>query len=176
MFTNWITSYFSHGDTLDTFERRKTLQVPPPTLASMSAEDFQSTVHVPPGVPGGSDWTLLHGCFTFDIFSKLRVGAFFLSSGTDADPEAATHPTGDEWRDVEVRYIWGDHSIWEAPYGAMMMRQEIDKAKREERPLRPITIQRLKGANHFVSVGIETGIALVANQPVGPMGLSCRNT
>ncbi|KAH9893208.1 Alpha/Beta hydrolase protein [Cubamyces lactineus] len=146
-FTNWITSYFSHGDTLETFERRRASQVPPPTLASMSAEDFQSTVHVPPGVPGGSDWMLLHGCFMFDIFSKLRLGAFFLSPGQNG--EAATRPIGDEWRDVEVHYIWGDHSIWEAPYCAMMMRQEIDMAEKEEPQLRPITIQRLKGANHF---------------------------
>ncbi|KAI0332745.1 hypothetical protein GY45DRAFT_1344498 [Cubamyces sp. BRFM 1775] len=148
VFTNWITSYYSHGETLDTFERRKALQVPPPTLANMSTEDFHSTVHVPPGVPGGSDWMLLHGCFTFGIYSKLRTGAFALSPGQNGDHGAA-RPVGDEWRDVEVRYIWGDHSIWEAPYGAMMMRREIEEAQGEERQLRPLTILRLKGANHF---------------------------
>ncbi|KAI8989169.1 hypothetical protein BD414DRAFT_486289 [Trametes punicea] len=147
-FTKWITSYFSHGDTLETFERRKPLTTPPSTLAAMSNEDFQATVHVPPGVPGGSDWTLLHGCLTYGTFGNLRKGALFLSPRS---PQGAhRHFTvGDIWADVEVRYVWGDHSVWEVPYAASLLREEVDGAKADGEAIRPVTILRVNGANHF---------------------------
>ncbi|KAI0630814.1 Alpha/Beta hydrolase protein [Trametes polyzona] len=148
VFTNWITSYFAHGDTLETFERRNALQDPPSTIARMSKEDFEATVHVPPGVPGGSDWTLLHGCAALGVYATLREGALYLRepSATGTEHTAAV---GDEWRDVEVRYVWGDRSVWEVPYAVQLLRREMDEAKRAGKPMRNFTLRRIAGANHF---------------------------
>ncbi|KAJ3005855.1 hypothetical protein NUW54_g4159 [Trametes sanguinea] len=147
VFTKWITSYFSHGDTVDKFERREALSAPLPTLASMSNEDFASTVHVPPGLPGGSDWTLLHDCLTFGTFTGLREGALSLPPAGLGPKGAAAHV--DACADVEIRCVWGDHSVWEVPYAAMMLRQEVEESKSNGRASRPVSILCVKGANHF---------------------------
>ncbi|KAI9056341.1 hypothetical protein FKP32DRAFT_1599068 [Trametes sanguinea] len=152
VFTNWITSYFAHGDTPETFERRKGLKTPPPTIAMMSKDDFDSTVHVPPGVPGGADWTLLHDLHNYDMFRRLREGAIYLSDGSRSKKGgggAAATVVGDDWRDVEVRYVWCDHSVWEVPYATILLREELDRAEMDGRSARRVTMSRLKGANHF---------------------------
>ncbi|OJT03294.1 hypothetical protein TRAPUB_6072 [Trametes pubescens] len=143
VFTNWITSYFAHGDTLDTFERRHALKTPPSTIAAMSKEDFEATVHVQPGVPGGSDWTLMHGCHALGVYGTLRKGALFLPQ----DGEKKT--SGEEWRDVEVRYVWGDRSVWDVPYAALLLRQEVADGVRDGKSMRKFTSLCVKGTNHF---------------------------
>ncbi|EIW58385.1 uncharacterized protein TRAVEDRAFT_64846 [Trametes versicolor FP-101664 SS1] len=145
VFTNWITSYFAHGPTLDTYERRHALQTPPSTIAAQTKEDFEATVHVPPGVPGGSDWTLLHGCAAYGVYGTLREGALFLSQPDDSGEKTI----GDEWRDVELRYVWGDQSVWEVPYAAQLLRQEVADGAREGKPIRKFTSLCVKGTNHF---------------------------
>ncbi|KAI0358231.1 hypothetical protein OH77DRAFT_1253938 [Trametes cingulata] len=147
VFTNWITSYFSHGDTLDTFERRIPLRMPPPTIAVMSKEELEATVHVPPGVPGGSDWALLHGCAALGVYGTLRKGALFLSPSSTVDRDG--RQMGDEWRDLEVRYVWGENSVWECPYAAQMLRQEVSEAKSNGEAIRTVTTFCVRGANHF---------------------------
>ncbi|KAI0831903.1 Alpha/Beta hydrolase protein [Trametes gibbosa] len=145
VFTHWITSYFAHGDAPDALERRRGLQTPPPTIQSMSTEDFEATVHVPPGVPGGADWTLLLGCITLGAYAPLREGALYLP----ADAEGKKTLAGDEWRDVEVRYVWGDRSVWEVPYAAQLLRKEAGDAEKRGRPFRRLTFSCIRGANHF---------------------------
>ncbi|KAL7281216.1 hypothetical protein ACG7TL_004524 [Trametes sanguinea] len=158
VFTEWITSYYAHGDTVDTLERRNALDAPPPTIASISAEELAAMVHVPPGMPGGSDWCLLYGGARYDIFSGLRKGAIFLSpepgtatgiEGTDGSGRVLGAARADAWEDVEVRYVWGERSVWEMPYAATMLRQELEDAKGSGRRIRPVSILRVEGANHF---------------------------
>ncbi|KAI0675558.1 hypothetical protein C8Q78DRAFT_1074570 [Trametes maxima] len=144
VFTNWVTSYFAHEDIPHKLERRATIKS---TLSGMTDSDFAATVHIPPGVPGGSDWTLLHGCVSLGVCETLRKGALSLSEGGNKPDGAAT--IGDEWRDVEVRYVWGDHSIWEVPYGAHALRQEAANTKRDGRGIRRTTTLCIRGANHF---------------------------
>ncbi|KAI0367627.1 hypothetical protein BV20DRAFT_949919 [Pilatotrama ljubarskyi] len=146
VFTNWITSYFSHGATLETFERHTPLRSPPSTITVMGKEELEATVHIPPGVPGGSDWALLHGCISLGVYGTLRRGALFFSLRSGVDE---TEIAGDEWRAVEVRYVWGENSIWEAPYAAQMLHQEVGEAKRNGDAVRKITTFRVRGANHF---------------------------
>ncbi|OSD03908.1 hypothetical protein PYCCODRAFT_157874 [Trametes coccinea BRFM310] len=162
VFTTWITSYYAHGDTVDTLERRKPLDAPPPTIASISPEELPTMLHVPPGMPGGSDWALLYGGVKYDIFTGLRKGTIFLApepeiaagvGGTDASARGSA-ARGDAWADVEVRYVWGECSVWEMPYAAMMLRQELEDARRtgsglRQPRIRPVSILRVEGANHF---------------------------
>ncbi|KAL1945086.1 hypothetical protein VTO73DRAFT_2706 [Trametes versicolor] len=144
VFTNWITSYFAHGDTVDTFERRHALETPPSTLATQTKEDFEATVHVAPGVPrSGADWRLMYGCTAFGVYEPLRKGTLFLPQ------EGEKETSGEEWRDVEVRYVWGDRSVWDVPYAALLLRQEVADGVREGRPMRKFTSLCVKGTNHF---------------------------
>ncbi|OSD00421.1 hypothetical protein PYCCODRAFT_1371045 [Trametes coccinea BRFM310] len=149
VFTKWITSYFSHGETAERFERREALSTPLPTLASMSNEDFASTVHVPPGLPGGSDWTLLHDCLTYGTFTGLRERALFLPAGFISEDVADNTARVDTCADVEIRSVWGDHSVWEVPYAVMMLRQEVNEANKHGKVTRPVSMLCVKGANHF---------------------------
>ncbi|KAI0641980.1 hypothetical protein C8Q79DRAFT_929513 [Trametes meyenii] len=144
VFTNWVTSYFAHDDIPDKLERRSAIRT---TLSTMTGSDFAATVHIPPGAPGGSDWALLHGCVSLGICETLRKGALSLSE--DGRKPDGTAVIGDEWRRVEVRYVWGDHSIWEVPYGAHALRLEIANAKRDGRQIRSTTTLCIRGANHF---------------------------
>ncbi|KAH9851838.1 Alpha/Beta hydrolase protein [Lenzites betulinus] len=144
VFTTWITSYYAHGATLAAFERRRGLTTPVPTIEGMTTEDFESTVHVPPGLPGGADWTLILGCITLGAYKPLREGALYLS-----DDVEGTKRAGDGWRDVEVRYVWGERSIWEVPYAAQLLRQEAADAKKGGKPFRKLTTFCIRGANHF---------------------------
>ncbi|OSC99683.1 hypothetical protein PYCCODRAFT_1438052 [Trametes coccinea BRFM310] len=174
VFTGWVTAYFSHGDTPETFERRKWLKTPPSTLATMSKDDLESTVHIPPGVPGGADWILLHDLHKYDVFRRLKEGALYLSddphkkSGSGGEPRAHV---GDEWRDVEVRYVWCDHSVWEVPYAVYLLREELDRAKKDGGSVRRMTMSRLKGANHFAqwdhpAATLESFLTNTVNQDV----------
>ncbi|KAI0358230.1 hypothetical protein OH77DRAFT_1518926 [Trametes cingulata] len=136
-FTKWITAYFAHGETLDEFKQRTPLRDPPSTIAAMTKEEFETTVHVPPGLPHGSDWSVLYGCFQLGVYDNLRKGALYLTNAEN------------EWSHVEVRYVWGDHSVWEVPYAAQLLREEVAEAKKCGKPIRNVTTLRVKGANHF---------------------------
>ncbi|KAH9849866.1 hypothetical protein C2E23DRAFT_341233 [Lenzites betulinus] len=143
-FAAWATSYYAHGDTLDTFERRRALQTPTPTVQNMTPEDLAATAHFPPGLVGGSDWAIFLGSSNLGVYPPLREGALYLSEDTEGKKLE-----GDEWRDVEVRFVWGDRSIWEVPYAAQLLRKEADDAEKNGTPFRKITIYRVHGANHF---------------------------
>ncbi|KAI9056344.1 hypothetical protein FKP32DRAFT_1599074 [Trametes sanguinea] len=112
VFTNWITSYFAHGDTPGTFERHKRLKTPPSTrtIPMMSKDDFRSTVHVPPGALPRPSCTI----------STITTCSVASESGRAQSTTPTTVPrreavklantvVGDEWQDVEVRYVWCDN-------------------------------------------------------------------
>ncbi|CDO68845.1 hypothetical protein BN946_scf184805.g54 [Trametes cinnabarina] len=138
----WLTSYFSHADldNPDALERRKALRHPSSALARMSNEEGECIMHVPPGSPGGSDWTLLFGCYIYGVFPRLRKRALYPAVADDM---------GEDWSNIELRHIWGDCTVWEVPYGVIQLRQELAKAEGEGRSVRPVTMVRLRGANHF---------------------------
>ena len=59
--------------------------------------------------------------------------------------------TGDDWADVEVRYLWCDRSVYEMPWGTWALRKELEEAQAKGLRTRRLAIARLRGANHFVS-------------------------
>jgi hypothetical protein len=56
------------------------------------------------------------------------------------------------WADIPLRYLWGNRSGYEMLWGMKCLSKEVDEAKASHRPLRPISIVCLPGANHFVSL------------------------
>ncbi|KAI0632766.1 Alpha/Beta hydrolase protein [Trametes polyzona] len=67
---------------------------------------------------------------------------------------ALYHPAGkadaDPWADVEVRYVSCERSVWEMPWGTMLLKREIENARAKGLPIRNIRLVFVKGANHFV--------------------------
>lgn len=81
---------------------------------------------------------------------------------------------GDEWRDVEVRYVWGDRSVWESPYAAQSLRQEVADGARDGKSMRKFTSLCVKGTNHFVRVYALFSARRILNGllSTGPVGRS----
>ncbi|KAI0738065.1 hypothetical protein C8Q80DRAFT_1114191, partial [Daedaleopsis nitida] len=56
---------------------------------------------------------------------------------------------GDDWPDVEVRYLWCDRSIWEMPLAAFRLSRDLEEAKSQGKRVRIVNFVRFRGANHF---------------------------
>ncbi|KAI0700839.1 hypothetical protein C8T65DRAFT_789832 [Cerioporus squamosus] len=141
VFNRWVTGYFSHGDSLDTLERRKPLDDPLPTIENLTAEDLATCVYPPPGELGGSDSKLLLSAIRYGLFAILRNQALYLGQSREA---------GDEWSDTELRFIWCEQSVWEVACGIGRLRSELKVAGERNAALRKHRIVRVKKGNHFV--------------------------
>lgn len=142
-FSKWVTGYYTHGDSPDELERRKHVDDPRPTILNMTLEDIQTNFVQEPTAVGGSDLMLLEGGIGTGLNEVMRKSAFYL---TEPDEDE-----GDNWADVELRYLWCDRSVYEMPWGTWALRNELEEAKQQGRRMRNITMARLSGANHFVS-------------------------
>ncbi|KAI0776700.1 Alpha/Beta hydrolase protein [Trametes elegans] len=141
VFTNWVSGYYVHGDTIDSMERKTPLRDPPPTLSTLTPEEVARALYLPPGGPGGSDEILLNTGLKLGLFATLREGALYL-------PEGETQ--GDLWLDTEVRYVSCERSVWEMPWGTLALKEELAKSRKAGRPLRNVRLVFVKGANHFI--------------------------
>ncbi|KAI8992840.1 Alpha/Beta hydrolase protein [Trametes punicea] len=142
-FTNWVSGYYFHGDTLDTLERRTSLVDPRPTLSTLTPEDISHALFLPPAAPGGSDEILLQTGIKVGLYEALRKEAFYTSAGNK-------HLDEDRWRDVEVRYVSCERSVWEMPWGTMNLEKELEFARTQGLPMRNVQLVFVKDANHFV--------------------------
>lgn len=149
IFPAWVSGYYAHGSSASELEHRTALEVPAPTISTMSPDDVHAALYAPPAVPGGSDDVLMHVGIDHGLWTTLRRKALRLS--VDVDSNANLQQSQSRWSDVELRYIWCDHSVWEMPWGAWALQAELQQAKDAGEPLRRITLTRLNGANHFVS-------------------------
>lgn len=145
-FSKWVSGYYTHGNSPADLERRRPLDDPPPTILGMTMEEVQSCFHEKPAGPGGSDALLLVGGIATGLNTALRKSAFF--------PEDS-EGKGDDWADIELRYLWCDRSVYEMPWGTWALRSELDEAKKKGLRMRNVTIVCLPGANHFVSPSYE---------------------
>ena len=150
-FANWVSGYFQHGDTADAIERRVALANPPPTLSTLTEEELASVMYPGPGNPGGSDDMLMGGGIQSGMFKQLKDKAFYLQPGAKAET-LEEDPVTDAWRDVEVRYVWCERSVWEMTWSAWKIREELQEAKESGKKMRNLKVLRLPGANHFVSL------------------------
>ena len=171
-FAAWVSGYYAHpsfypsSDTTPLLEdveedadpnalrleRRTALETPPPTLFTLTDAERAAALSPGPGDPGGSDSLLLVGGIRSGLFGALREGALVLPGklvGKEGGGEGRQRT--DAWPAVEVRYVWCDRSVWEMPWGVWNMRARVEEGKKSGESLRPFTLLRVKGANHFVS-------------------------
>ena len=135
-FSRYIWGYFSHGDTLDTFERRRPLTNPPPTVLSLTDDQLATMKFTAASVAGqGADWLLFRGGKAVDLYSPLK--------------KKALYPIDATWGNVEVRFLWCTQSVWEVPYAFGCLLAELEEAKTNKIALRDIRVLRVRG-NHFV--------------------------
>ncbi len=141
----WVSSYFTHGDLFASgpkaLEDRNAAEDLPPTVTTMSAEDIAESTSAA-GAPGGSEDLFAKACFAHRVYESLRKRAFSLH-----DVRAG----GDDWRSVELRYIWCDRSIWEMPLLAWTLRKELEEVEKAGGSVRAVDYVRFHGVNHFVS-------------------------
>ncbi|KAI1786412.1 hypothetical protein LXA43DRAFT_898006 [Ganoderma leucocontextum] len=139
----WVSSYFTHGDLfasgLKALEDRNAVENLPPTVTTMSAEDMAESTSAA-GAPGGSEDLLAKACFAHGVYESLRKQAFFLR-----DVPAG----GDDWRSIELRYVWSDRSIWEMPLLAWTLPKELEEVGKAGGSIRTVNYVRFRGANHF---------------------------
>jgi hypothetical protein len=158
-FSRWVSGYYTHGDSAATLERRVPVDDPRPTILSITPEELQTVFHADVTGPGGSDLLLLGGGIATGLNEAMWRGALYLSGDG----------SGNEWADVELRYLWCDRSVYEMPWGTWALKKEVEDAKRKGLPLRNLSIVRLRGANHFVS-GLCMSACLCAHFTIGSLG------
>ncbi|KAI0365122.1 hypothetical protein BV20DRAFT_776935 [Pilatotrama ljubarskyi] len=143
-FDAWVSSYFDHGDVWThgaaALEFHTPAADPPSTASRMTAAELAESTYAPPVQPGGSELLLIQACNVQGIWAPLKDRALYLSEPV---------PGADNWRDVEVRYVWGDRSTWEMLWCEYLFSKELEEARAAGEPLRNIDIVHLKGANHF---------------------------
>ncbi|TBU24586.1 hypothetical protein BD311DRAFT_701753 [Dichomitus squalens] len=144
LMAKWITAYFPHGDSPEQYEYKTYLTSPPPTFTVMTEEERQSTKHDAPGdSKSGSDYLLMIAARQSGLFDTLRKNALRL-------PPPNASLVGDAWKDVEVRNLLCDRSLWFILWADANLRREVADERKAGIPLRPVTFTRVRGANHFV--------------------------
>ncbi|CDO72521.1 hypothetical protein BN946_scf184983.g4 [Trametes cinnabarina] len=144
-FAVWVTGYYAHGDwsrdSDKALEFRNALSDPPPTATRMTPQDLAETTYGPPQAPDGSDPLIAQAGVRHGACLAMKDGAFYLQ-------EPPVHGASD-WANVEVVVLWGDRTIWEVPWGTMLLQRELEEAKKEGKRVREVKTVRIKGANHF---------------------------
>ena len=147
-FALYVSGYYSHGNSPEEYETRKDQHAssPPPTVTILTDEEREYTLHPLPGDPrGGSDQLLMSGAVQSGAFGAIRKNALRL-------PPASVPTSGDAWKDVEVRHLWCDRSVWLCQWAVFNMQRELKEERRAGTSLRNVTFFRVRGANHFVSL------------------------
>lgn len=147
-FSRWIGSYFDHASSPDGLERRKTLEHPPITTATVEPE-LNSQVFSPQvAAPGGSDWAHLLLPIISGVAEEDRNNILF----GDVEAAAKEGETEKYWLSLPIWYLYCDHSIWESVWCVRKLNEQIEAEKKRGRVTREVSIKTLKGANHFVSL------------------------
>lgn len=145
-FGKWVSAYFAHGDVerdgIAALESRHYLDDPSPTITRMTPEEIAESAYPGPGEEGGSEQGIAMASMIHGTYSSLRKNAFILRDSVSG---------GDDWRDIEIRYLWCDASIWEMPLAYLSVLKELEEASKAGKATRKVEWVRIRGANHFVS-------------------------
>ena len=143
-----ISSYYSHGETLDSLSQEP-LSHPPSTVSTLSPEERANLTHIPGGIV---DSAIALPGIQSGLFESLRQRAIFLPSRQDNEEDGDNgEPSGDDWRDVEFRVVWCQMSHPEVSYIMLLLIAELEDAKKKGIPVRNVRIVKVKRGNHFVS-------------------------
>jgi hypothetical protein len=140
LFALWVTGYYQHGTTADQFEHRTALKDPPPTIATMQQEDIATALHVIPDMTKFTDGIILSGWQKQNLGESLRTRLMYPSDMNSS------------WANIQLKYIWCDMSVWEMPWGALKLEEELEGAKTAGKPFRTTSVLRMRGSNHFVRI------------------------
>ncbi|KAI1789106.1 hypothetical protein LXA43DRAFT_1155924 [Ganoderma leucocontextum] len=140
-----ISSYYSHGDTLDSLSH-EALADPPSTVSTLSAEERASLTHRP---GGAVDSAIMMPGIQSGLLATLRQRAFLLPLGEEVG-DGEDESVGDAWRDVELRVVWCQMSHAEVSYIMLLLIAELEDAKKKGAPVRNVRIVRVKRGNHFI--------------------------
>ena len=114
----------------------------------MSAKEYEESTYDPPCAPNGSESLLAGATIMHGVLGPLKDGAFYLRDV----------PLGaEDWRSVEVRYVWCENSVWEMPLGYHLLSTELEEARKGGKKVRNVSFGLIRGANHFVSLSIDLG-------------------
>ena len=138
---DWISGYFTHGDTVDTLSMYTPAEDRPATSDRMTTAELAHSLYRTPGEEGGSDELLMIGGYRTGAFRDLWKAAL----------ELAPTGGGNDLRDVEVRVVWCDRSVWETTHAAWTVAAELEGAREKGRAVRRVQLTRVRGGNHFVS-------------------------
>lgn len=138
VFAKWVSGYYAHGDTLETLAQRDALSEPRPSVENMSPEELMQNVYGEAARPDGMDILLAYCCSRQGTFDRLHEAALFPSQATANERE---------WGEIELRFVWCDHSIWLIVWGARAFKAEMVDS--EKKRMRKSSMVRMHGANHF---------------------------
>ena len=114
----------------------------------MSAEEYRESTYDPPCAPNGSESLLAGATIMHGVLGPLKDGAFYLRDV----------PFGaEDWRSVQVRYVWCENSVWEMPFGYHLLSTELEEARKGGKKVRNVSFGLIRGANHFVSLSPDLG-------------------
>ncbi|RDX48063.1 hypothetical protein OH76DRAFT_696785 [Lentinus brumalis] len=145
---DWVSGYYTHGSTLETLALRTPARDRLPTIERMTIGQRTSCLYFPPGEEGGSDQLLMIGGHRAGVFGDLWQAALALA------PIGNGNGNRNDLRDVEVRVMWCDRSVWETTHAAWCVAAELEDAREKGRLVRDVQLARVRGANHFVSTVI----------------------
>ena len=78
------------------------------------------------------------------------------------------------WDAVEVKHVWGDHSLASMLWAVQVLRAELEKERKAGRRVRNVSFVRVEGGNHFVSApGLPMmfrGFLLTVARPLDDLG------
>ncbi|KAI1786405.1 hypothetical protein LXA43DRAFT_1099280 [Ganoderma leucocontextum] len=121
-------------------DRKAPLVDPPPTTENMTAEEHHESTYDPPCGPNGSETLLAGTSIMHGALGTLKEGAFYLR---DIPPGA------EDWRSVEVRYVWCENSVWGMPLGHHLLTRELEEARKAGKDVRDVSYGLIRGGNHF---------------------------
>ena len=126
---------------------------PPPTITKMSQGELDLHLYTPPGSPDGCDAILVIFGVKYKIFERLRKAALFPDDKIQVSNEQTTKQADNtrNWQSITLRWVWCDHSIWEAPHAYWCLKEELQEAQGSGKQARRVDFIRLRGANHYVS-------------------------
>ncbi|KAI0744998.1 hypothetical protein C8Q76DRAFT_605350 [Earliella scabrosa] len=159
--SDWISGFYSHGTTIDTLVERTPVDDPPPTVRTMGLDDIRNCVYIPSDATGNSDKRLLLGGHFAGVFADLWNDAIAIAP----EPSHARKAL----RDVEVRVVWCERSIWETVLAGWNIKTEMEDARSKGRTVRNVSAVCLRGGNHFAHWHDPEGTLRVFLAPAGEL-------
>lgn len=132
-FTNWVASYFKHGDLssrdFSQLKLRETDTSKKPTTDTISPEELSTITDFVPGPK--CETTQVHIKFS-SVFTNQTAKALL-------DPQVR-----EDWGRLPVWYIYCEASSWNVHYAVWHLEEKVECSQSE------ISFKLIPGANHFV--------------------------